>query len=414
MKNIKHILHIVIFTVILALVLSGIGNILNRKYSRQKHGGFLEQKAEYDVLFLGTSHVINGINPMELYKEYGISSYNLSNHGCPMALTYWVLMNALEIQEPKLVVVDLYAMRWENKLDKNTEYAHDALDAFPLTFTKLKSAWDLFDTVEDRMQLALPFAKYHGRWNEIEKKDFILNNNIAAGWQFRIGINADIQRPVPPDENLLPEKKTLSMDYLEKLVYECKRRDIEVLLCYIPCAESTEYQVSNNFGYVLSEKYNINYFNLAKDEELVNYRTDFFDDAGHLNTSGASKVSAAMGKFITDNYDVPDCRLTDAADFWSDFYETYFKSYIASLQKQKSAYEYLMMLNNANLEADISLNGGIDKTNHPLLFELIDNLKEASIESLDESKMQDGTDIEIAVRRKDTGEELGRKSFKLD
>lgn len=414
MKNIKHILHIVIFTAILALVLSGIGNILNRKYSRQKHCGFLEQKVDYDVLFLGTSHVINGINPMELYKEYGISSYNLSNHGCPMALTYWVMMNAFEIQEPKLVVVDLYGLRWEDKLDKNTEYAHDALDGFPLTLTKWKSAWDLFDTVEDRMQLAVPFAKYHGRWNEIDKKDFILNNNFAAGWQFRMGISADIQRPDLPDESLLPEKRTLSMDYLEKLVNECRSREIDVLLCYIPCAEKTEYQVSGNFGYVLSEKYGINYLNLAKDETLVNYGTDFGDSDGHLNPSGARKVTSAMGKFIKDNYDVADCRLTESAVLWSGFYETYFKSYIANTQARKTVYEYLMMLNNVNLEAEIHLSDDIDKNSHPLLFELIDNLKEGSLITLERLKTQDGADIEIVVRRKDTGAEVGKKSYKLN
>ena len=412
MRNkIKIALHLIIFAVLLGTVLLNVSNVLGRKYSKQKHGNYIENPEDYDVIFLGTSHVINGINPMEIYKEYGVASYNLANHACPMALTYWVFKNSLEVNTPKLVVVDLYALNWENKLDKNIDYAHDALDAFSLNLTKWQCAWDLFDNLDDRMQMVFPFAKYHGRWNEIKKEDFYIAKNIAAGWQFRMGINTEIKKPELPDEGALPEKKTLSMEYLERLVTECKERDIDVLLCYIPCAEKTENQVYGNYGYVLAEEYGLNYFNLAKVDSLVDYGIDFFDEAGHLNTSGAKKVSSALGDFIISNYPVTDCRTTDKAKSWDDSYEIYFKSYVANMQARNSADDYLMMLNNVNLEADIYLNCDVTREDVPLLFKLIDNLNGDVLKKVDENWESEDADIRIVVRRKDTGELVGEKSF---
>ena len=41
---------------------------------------FYQQEQDFDVLFLGTSHVLNAVYPMELWRDYGIVSYNMANH----------------------------------------------------------------------------------------------------------------------------------------------------------------------------------------------------------------------------------------------------------------------------------------------------------------------------------------------
>ena len=61
--------------VLLVLILVRISGLVERKSAYQKNGDFMEQSEDLDVLFLGTSHVINGVFPMELWKEYGITSY---------------------------------------------------------------------------------------------------------------------------------------------------------------------------------------------------------------------------------------------------------------------------------------------------------------------------------------------------
>ena len=96
--------------VLLAMVLSGLG-FLGRTLAvadgPQKNGPFLRDDREYDVLFFGSSHMINGVFPMELWKDYGLTSYNLAGHGASLAASFWELRLAVQYHKPKVAVLDL-------------------------------------------------------------------------------------------------------------------------------------------------------------------------------------------------------------------------------------------------------------------------------------------------------------------
>ena len=68
------------FGLILMIVVSVTQKLFERKYSYSKYYDFYSQQQDFDVLFLGTSHVINAVYPMELWRDYGIVSYNMANH----------------------------------------------------------------------------------------------------------------------------------------------------------------------------------------------------------------------------------------------------------------------------------------------------------------------------------------------
>ena len=105
-KILSAIISFVIVGLLVVCGLSGLSDITERKESKNKFSDFYEQEENYDVLFIGSSHVLNGVFPMELWKDYGIVSYNLSGHGSRGAVNYWILKNALEYTTPKLVVID--------------------------------------------------------------------------------------------------------------------------------------------------------------------------------------------------------------------------------------------------------------------------------------------------------------------
>ena len=50
------------------------GKVVQRKHSTVKYSDFWELSEQIDVLFFGSSHILNGINPLFLYEEYGITS----------------------------------------------------------------------------------------------------------------------------------------------------------------------------------------------------------------------------------------------------------------------------------------------------------------------------------------------------
>lgn len=101
MRKYYNAVKIVLFFIIIFVLVGVAAKITERKDSRKKYQDFMELADQIDVLFLGSSHVLNGINPVQLYSEYGITSYNMGKPGGMVTESYWTLMNALDYCTPK-------------------------------------------------------------------------------------------------------------------------------------------------------------------------------------------------------------------------------------------------------------------------------------------------------------------------
>ena len=141
--QIRRISATVCFAVLFIIIVSKISDIFERKYSYSKYYDFYQQKQDFDVLFLGTSHVLNAVYPMELWRDHGIISYNLANHSENICTNYWQLRNALDHTKPKAVVIDLYAVDGDDKV--NDRYLHNFTDEVPFSLTKMKMVQDLLE-----------------------------------------------------------------------------------------------------------------------------------------------------------------------------------------------------------------------------------------------------------------------------
>ena len=178
-----------ILSVLCVLALTGGGlrissALMINKASKEQYEQFFKAEQDFDVLFLGSSHVINGISPIDLFREYGITSYNLSMHGNYVASSYYLLKESLAIlkkkgrQFPKAVVLDVYGGN-EIVFD-----LHNAWDSFPLSRTKAEMVRNLVSR-EDQAAMLVPFFLYHNRWNELDNEDFRLYPSRKYGVQPR-------------------------------------------------------------------------------------------------------------------------------------------------------------------------------------------------------------------------------------
>ena len=86
----KRIIGTVAFLLILTGTVIGLMNITARKDSREHFAGFYESKEEFDVLFLGSSQMYRSVYPMELWDEYGITSYNMGASASLLPENYWI------------------------------------------------------------------------------------------------------------------------------------------------------------------------------------------------------------------------------------------------------------------------------------------------------------------------------------
>ena len=154
------------------LVLKGVEN---RYYSAAStYGGFYHmRKNTVDVLFLGTSNTYCAFSPDELYRRYGIRSYNLAGSQQSMLTSYYWLEEALRTQKPKVVVLDVFYAFYNTG---NEGSFHKAFDFMRWSDIKVRALGDLYEYNPDYAPVSfmIPAVRYHERWKDLKKEDFLL------------------------------------------------------------------------------------------------------------------------------------------------------------------------------------------------------------------------------------------------
>lgn len=361
--------------IIMGLVLGGFvlaANLTERKNSIEKFAQFYEQEEDFDVLFLGQSHVLNGIFPMELWNDYGIVSYNMAGHGNRLAMSYWVLKSALEYTKPKLVVLDCGMLGVDEKVGA-IEQLHLSVDHIPFGQTKINMIKDLIEDEDRQMEFLWKFSTYHHRWNELEEKDFNLQATPEKGAESRINVAVPANL-LTVDASEKGNDEGMGIEYAKKIIEECQKKDMDVLLTYLPFPDETGWQVESNRAWDLAEEYGLNYLDFNTLLEQVNLHTDYYDKDSHMNPSGARKVTSFIGNYIIQNYPIEDHREDEAYSGWHEDYEVYTQFKIANIKKEDELKNYLMLLNDKNFSFGIYFKPWSQIATYPVLIELLNNM----------------------------------------
>ena len=303
---------------LLALVvcLLGLDRAMRREDSDLKYSAFYAENQPIDVYFLGTSHVIDGIYPMELWRDYGIVSYNLGNSAETMEATYWTLRLALQKNKPKVAVVDVGYVDRAQSISANLPLSHTYLDSVPLSVEKLRASWSLFPE-GSRAEFVFPLAVHHTRWEEfldgVQKTTDCVP--CMRGAELRVGRAepAPFVRTQETDETDTPGKQALC-----RIIELCRSEGIEVALIAVPYPAEEIRQRMMNSAQSIADAYGIAFYNLFDVEGLVDFETDCYDAMSHLNPDGAVKVTAWLGEMLSESYDLPDRRGDPAYAHWNE------------------------------------------------------------------------------------------------
>ena len=79
-------------------------------------------------------------------------------------------------------------------------------------------------------------------------------------------------------------------------------------------------------------------------DQIVDYSTDCYDPASHLNPSGAWKVTDFIGQHLSETYGIPDHRGEAAYAAWDSDYDAYRARKLESICKETDPYSFLMLL----------------------------------------------------------------------
>ena len=343
---------ILLFVILLVLAICGTSFVLEDKSIINKNKDFFNQDEDFDVLFFGSSHSELFFNPMILWRQYGIVSYNFGNPEEGIPVSYWLMKNAIEIHKPKVVVFDVSMVNRGNEFSDES-HIHNAMDSFPLSTTKIEAAYDLLDETSERLSLLFKIGYNHSRWKEISKpRNNFVKGSLSYG-EYTYGVFSLEQCQISTEIADMNENDR-DICYLLKIVKLCRANDIELVLTANPFICPMERQRDINFVEQLATQNDIDFINFIKMNNVVDYNIDLYDYE-HVNQSGLNKMCNYWGSYLVTNYELQDHR-GDSKYYklWEKEYEDFQQlKYESMWWLTDNIEEFLQMLHDKEFDVSI-------------------------------------------------------------
>lgn len=294
---------------------------MRRDDGERKYSAFFADELGFDVLFMGTSRVLDAIQPLELWRDHGVTSYNMGNNSEPLGMTRHVLELAMDVHRPKVAVIDVFYMM--HALDEAWAYSfrHIFLDEIPLSRAKIEAVRATLPR-DQWLEFLMPFSLYHGRWDEIlsgstermvDCEPYMMGAELRSGRVARnnYALTDEIAANAQPGEQALYEIAAL-----------CRENGVEPVFVALPGHASYEEQIAMNRAALAAQELGVPFVNMMQ-LGVIDYETDCCDWQGHLNPDGASKVTAWLGQWLTEHYALEDRRGDARYSYWNERMETY-------------------------------------------------------------------------------------------
>lgn len=260
-----------------------------------------EPEDTMDVLYFGSSYAYCDFDPVEIYRNSGLTGYVMAGSEQTMALTYWYLRQALETQDPQAVVIEptgVFFERYQQYTQTNVVYMPPSLNKLGAIFTAAEP--------ELRPGLLCDLWFYHGRWKEIDRQDVEealspARTDARKGFTGVTGTAEELvltRNPRPLSEEQYAE----NLDWLLRCLALCRERDIRVLVlvnpCYSQCSPEQYARLEADLAAGAPEVTFVNWADAFDALGLVPEEHLF--DGGHLNRDGAAVYAAGVAELLTE------------------------------------------------------------------------------------------------------------------
>lgn len=265
-----------------------------------------------DILFLGSSHAYRGFDPQLMEDWWGLKSFNLGSSGQTPLTSLHILQNAIQHQQPKMVVLELYFYTF-----MEADQLHNGgnnwlqIKASPAKWKFLCQAFDLHEmsalTILPvlRRKNALPYVlrKYLRGDDHLDHAGSYKGSGYVERHE-RISVQR-LQSPDLYDNLRLAENWVLPKHEkaIKQLARFCANQGIELQFISSPMPAITVQKIQDQ-GRIDS------YLQLLTTEVGVNYRNDIhnpslglvdslhFFDNNHLNAEGVRIWNQQLKDFL--------------------------------------------------------------------------------------------------------------------
>lgn len=269
-----------------------------------------EKPYSIDVIIVGDSLSYTSVSPMQLWKEYGFTSFVCGQWGQKIGETEYMLKTVLNRQKPKVVILEANVL-----------------------FRKQIKAGNINDGIESGLQYYLPVFRGHDMWKSlVMKKKY--NRENYKGFSFRCKV-----KPYEKGNYIKKgaKKKKLpdtTLTHMERIIDMCRESGSELVLLGTPSPVNYRYAKGRAISEYAKEK-SLDWIdmNLLLKQIGIDWKTDSLDKGDHLNLSGAEKVTGYLGKYLSGKYDLPDHREDPAYASWASESVEYEKKAALHLKK---------------------------------------------------------------------------------
>ena len=261
-----------------------------------------EPENSLDVLFLGDSLVYSSVSPLEIWSNYGFTSFVCAAPAQQISYCEALLREVLEKQKPKAVVFEPNALYRKKK-------TISAIDA--------------------RFEALFCVFNYHDDWKKVDKSYFSGYFNVDSANDFKGFLLSKKTKKGKTSKYMKETDRSKAFpdfneEYFKSIVDICKEAGTELIVASVPSRKCWDYEKHNGVQ-ALSEKYGVEYIdlNLLSGDIPIDWQTDTRDKGDHLNYSGALKISKFFGEYLKNNYSLSDRRGDDDYAPWNEALEKY-------------------------------------------------------------------------------------------
>jgi len=274
-------------------------------HNRGASGILAEPDNTIDAIIVGNSEAYTSIIPMELWNEYGYTSYVCASPEQPLALSVKMVGETIKHQKPKVIMLEA---------------------------SSIHISQDLSEASDQTLNYLLKVFQYHDRWKNLTKEDFTQSPeyttiNCMKGYEYSKDVKGYKAPHRKKKEKEEPAKvPRINQMYVAAINQICKHNNIKFMIVSTP---SSKYWSNETHDAIqnLCDRYNIEYldFNIHSHEIQIDWEKETRDVGDHLNHSGAIKTTKGIGRYFSENGLLENHKDDERYSHWNQQYEEYKK-----------------------------------------------------------------------------------------
>ncbi len=320
---------------------------------------------DVDIAFFGPSTTPSGISTMTIFGEYGIRAQNLGSNSQGTFSSYLMMREFMRSHAAKVFLLDMRLLFQPSDVIDFRLVA----DGLPLSLNTISAVRNVDKTggKDSKISYIVPLVKHHNAWKHLSKRGlqpFVQADIPNYYYGSLLAVNSMRPDLVQPsfrksfqgwtDTGIqLRKPDAVRYEYLLKIGELCRENNIPLVLYITPAAGGGWTPEMHNTIQKAANEMDVPFIDFHMRNVFIDSGHDFMKDhtdPGHLNLFGAEKISRYIGRYLRDNFDLPDHRGDPKYAYMNDELIRYKREmFLANFKLESNMSRYLDLVGSAGI-----------------------------------------------------------------